>query len=208
MLARERDDRPRDLAEVREVLARHAEGVASEPPPAMARLPIASARHAGPGLEVLPTETQKPLVRWDTGVPHAVPNGQRPSRPFISRIPAALAAVATAGVVAWGIVRSVRPPPPLHTPGAANSIVAPPPATTVLEPPSTDVASTSENRLRPTASSSQPNGTAAPRRAHVTADAGMTARKDAPALASASATPVGSAPPKAQRGGLFEAVPF
>jgi serine/threonine-protein kinase len=208
MLARERDDRPLDLAEVREVLARHGEGVASGPPLAMARLPIASARNVRQGLEILPTETQKPLVRWDTGVPHAVPNGQRPSRPFISRIPAALAAVATVGVVAWGIVRSVRPPPPLHTPAAADSIVAPPPATAVPEPPSTDLASTSENRIRPPASSSQPNGIAAPRRAHATADAGMTAGKDAPALASASATPVGSAPPKAQRGGLFEAVPF
>jgi tRNA A-37 threonylcarbamoyl transferase component Bud32 len=236
MLAREREDRPRDLAEVREVLARHGEGVASGPPLAMGSLRIAPAPHVGQGLEVLPTEEQKLLARWDTGVPHAVPNGRRASRPFgMFRIPAALATVATVVVVAWAVVRStwhrsnqaaaedsavlttsvaatraldvaesVRPPPAA---GAAASIVAAPPGPATPEPPSLDVASAFGNRLRQ-AAPSRPNAIAVPHRAYVIADAGMTAGENAAALASASAQPVGSAQPKPQRGGLFEAVPF
>jgi serine/threonine protein kinase len=197
MLARERDERPRDLAEVRRVLAKHTERVAPEP-----------------------------QARWDTGVPLAVPSRQHTTRAFaVFRISAAIVAVAGAVVVAWGVAHSTsqganqmtadapaQPATSVATAAfegtAAASVIDVPSATSAPDTSRNDVAApTSEYRPRPSAPL-PPSGFATPRRMHVIAEAGMAPGKTPAAIAPEDVKPVGSAQPRPERGGLFEAVPF
>ena len=223
MLARAREDRPRDLAEVRQVLALLA---ARGPPgasPAIGTSQIAPAAHDGLGLALAPREIQG--APRDTSGPLSLPDVPRASRSFgASRIGAALVAVVAVGILGWSVVHSTSQrselaaelpgavrtvaatsgvtatvPPLPAAPAGTDSLVAASPTAPLPKPSSLEAHALAGSRP---AATSIPSGSAMSRRAPSRV-AG--AAKDPPAAASASAQ---LAAPAHKGGGLFEGVPF
>jgi tRNA A-37 threonylcarbamoyl transferase component Bud32 len=232
MLARAREDRPRDLAEVRQVLARLAATGVSKPPLAIDGSQIALPSHDGQVLALALRETQE--APGDTGVAHSVPGLPRASRSFgASRIAVVLVAVVAVGILGWIVARSNSHPTselaagipallvtPVAATGTPDAATIPPlPATVAAVALDVEPASSATPLLKPASGEEhapvgyrhppvappRPTESAVSRRAPVMTDEGVVA-KDPPPGASASAQPAASARHKG--GGLFERVPF
>jgi eukaryotic-like serine/threonine-protein kinase len=186
MLAREPDDRPRDLAEVRQVLAHLAGRGTSKPPPSRS---FGASRIGAALVAVIAVG----ILGWS--VVHSTSRRR-------SELDAE--ALLTTRVAATGASEVAAVPPLLGTAAATAPDVATSPATPLPKPSSVEEHASVGYR-HPSAAPSHPTESALSRRAPEIADAGVAA-KDPPPAASASSQPASSARHKG--GGLFEGVPF
>jgi tRNA A-37 threonylcarbamoyl transferase component Bud32 len=225
MLSPAREDRPRDLVEVHQVLS----GLAATSAPE--RLPLKGAPEAAPsgsgGARASGIDPGAAPVRWDTGGPHAVPSPRAP-RPFgVSPIRAATLAAVILGGVGFAVIRpgwhrandasvTSAPAPSIGelvaigaTPGGAIATAAAGVATPVAvptEPSITVVPAPPAHGGNPVGA--RPRDPSAPKRAVAIADTGGAADKDGP-LPSAGMPSAGMPPARRNAdGGLFEGVPF
>jgi tRNA A-37 threonylcarbamoyl transferase component Bud32 len=105
MLSHEREERPRDLAEVRKVLAGLAgKGASEDPRPDGKSRELAMA--TAPDVTLASGDDEREArARWDTGVPHAVPRRPAARARAAPRILAGVLAAVVLGTVGWSLVR-------------------------------------------------------------------------------------------------------
>jgi hypothetical protein len=235
MLSRERADRQSDLVAVRQLLARLAARAASTRPlhadtpetdvgPAPIDPALDDTHEAGP-------------AKWDTGVPHSVPNLRRPvpsSALLRGRARAVVGATfVLAGGAGWLLYSSskikseaetsaVASSPvtngvPLGSQGAAPAAVTPGPSAPAASnvvgipeapEPSGVPSQTAGAELAVAAASSRPSRPAAPRPSAVGRGSASAEKKEPPMVASAVPPPETSPRRKKPGGGLFDEVPF
>jgi eukaryotic-like serine/threonine-protein kinase len=200
MLAREPEDRPRDLAEVRQLLA----GLGASSPPLTHSLPGLPRRSRSFGTFRAPTVFAAVAAVGILGWIVIRSNSHR-TRELTTEVPAFL----TAAVVATSSdVASVAPLPSAVRAPAPDVAAAPPKPP--LKPLIDEEHATTEDHhravapSRPAVAPSRPTASAGSLRATGIADASV-ATKDPPLAASASAQPAASTH---KAGGLFEGVPF